>query len=192
MALLLTSAPALEPITLAEAKNHLKVDETDDDTLISSLITSARMHVETELNRALITQGWSVFRDRWPQSGQLSLPLAPVQGVSAITLYSADGTSSAYALGNVEIDTISDPARLTLTTTASPPEPGRRTNGIEIAITAGYGPAAANVPEPIRQAILMLTAHWYENREPVALGAQAADIPGTVTSILHPYRRLYL
>ena len=68
------------------------------------------------------------------------------------------------------------------------PTPGRAANGIEIAFVAGYGAAAADVPAPIRQAILLLVAHWHEHREPVAIGDADAPVPPTVSDLLQPYR----
>ena len=68
------------------------------------------------------------------------------------------------------------------------PKPGRTANGIEIAFVAGYGDAAADVPAPIRQAILLLVAHWHEHREPVEIGAAKPPCPSTVSELLQPYR----
>ena len=68
------------------------------------------------------------------------------------------------------------------------PVPGRIANGIEVAFTAGFGDAAADVPAPIRQAILLLIAHWYEHRTPLEIGAQAQPVPDMVGELLGPYR----
>ena len=90
MALVLTSGPASEPVTLAEAKTHLRVDGSAEDTLIGSLIITSRLHVEAALGLALVTQGWSYFLDAWPPGHQVSLPLRPVQSIAAVKLYAAD------------------------------------------------------------------------------------------------------
>lgn len=66
MPLILTDGPAVEPVTLAEAKAHLRVDGTAEDTLIGSLIVTSRLHVEAAMGLALVTQSWSVFLDAWP------------------------------------------------------------------------------------------------------------------------------
>ena len=68
------------------------------------------------------------------------------------------------------------------------PAPKRIANGIEIAFTAGYGEAVADVPAPIRQAVLLLVAHWYEHREPIEIGAAHTRIPHMVSELLQPYR----
>jgi len=72
------------------------------------------------------------------------------------------------------------------------PEPGRRTNGIEIAFAAGIGDEPEDIPQPIRHAILLLVAHWYEHRDPLEIGAAAAAIPAAVSDLLKPYREVRL
>jgi uncharacterized phiE125 gp8 family phage protein len=72
------------------------------------------------------------------------------------------------------------------------PKPGRPANGIEIAFTAGYGPVAADVPAPIRQAILLLIAHWYEHRSPLEDGIHTEPLPNMVSELLAPYRSMRL
>ena len=192
MPLLLTQGPSVEPVSLAEAKAHLRVDGSDEDTLIASLITSARVHIETTLGQALNTQSWSLFLDRWPAVATVSLLRAPVISVDAVKTYDADDVATDFAPENYFADTVSDPPRLLLRGATPWPQPGRIGNGIEIAFTAGYGAAAFDVPEPFRQAILMLVAHWFENREMVALSGQPTKVPATVMSLITPYRRVSL
>jgi uncharacterized phiE125 gp8 family phage protein len=187
MALVLTSAPAVEPVSLAEAKAHLRVDLADDDALIANLITTARLQIEAAFGLALITQSWSYRFDRWPDSAALVLPIRPVQSVATVKLTAADGSVTTLAADRYLVDGPSVPPRLVAT--APPwPQPGLAAQGVEIAFTAGYGNVAANVPAPIRQAVLLLTAHWYEHREPAEPGASAARIPEPVSALLAPYR----
>ena len=191
MALVMTAAPAAEPISLADTKAHLRVDGTDEDTLISSLIVAGRVLVERSLGLALITQGWSYFLDAWPHRGCISLPLLPVQAVSGVTVHDDDGGSTVLDVGGYEVDLLSTPARVVLTA-ATPPAVTRAFNGFEIAFTAGYGNAGSDVPQPIRQALLLLVAHWFERREPVALGAGPQEVPAVAAGLLQPYRRVRL
>ena len=192
MALVLTSGPAVEPVTLAEAKAHLRVDGTVEDTLIASLIVTSRLHVEAALGLALITQGWSWFLDDWPAGREVVLPLRPVQSVTAVRLYAADETLQVIAADTYLLDGIGPPARLVRRGSSAWPRPTRVGNGIEIAFVAGYGNAPANVPAPIRQAILLLVAHWHEHREPVEVGAPNVPLPLTVSDLLQPYRIVHL
>jgi uncharacterized phiE125 gp8 family phage protein len=188
MALVLTAPPAVEPVTLAEAKAHLRVDGSAEDTLIASLIITSRLHIEAALGLALVTQSWSYFIDAWPRGPQLSLPLRPVQSIGAVKLYAADETVTILPADTYFLDGAATPARLVRQGSLAWPKPGRTASGIEIAIIAGYGNSAVFVPAPIRQAILLLVAHWHEHREPVAIGQANASVPSTVSDLLLPYR----
>jgi len=187
MALELTSGPALEPITVAEAKAHARIDNSVEDVLINSLILTSRLHVEAALGLALMTQSWTLRLDRWPKTGSVLLPLNPVQAVSAVRIRAADGTPQVLDSGSYDLDKASTPARL-VPRHGAWPAPERRHAGIEIAFTAGFGSAPADVPEPIRHALKGLVAHWYENRDPFQMPARPAVIPQTVNELLQPYR----
>jgi uncharacterized phiE125 gp8 family phage protein len=191
MALVLTAAPAAEPISLASAKAHLRVDANDEDALITALIIAARMFVERTLGLALVTQGWSYFLDFWPRSCSVTLPIAPAQTVSAVTVHDGAGGSTELDAASYAVDVLSAPARLVLKG-AVPSVAARELNAFEIAFTAGYGDEASDVPAPIRHALTLLVAHWFERREPVVLGLGAQEVPTTVAGLLLPYRRVRL
>jgi uncharacterized phiE125 gp8 family phage protein len=188
MALVLSAGPAAEPISLAEAKAHLRVTASGEDTLISSLIITSCLHVEAALGLALITQSWSMFLDAWPAATRVRLPLRPVQSITAVRLYAADESVETLAPETYLLDGTGVPPRLVRRGALAWPAPRREANAIEIAFVAGYGDAAADVPAPIRQAILLLIAHWYEHREPVQIGTPLAPVPNMVSELLHPYR----
>jgi uncharacterized phiE125 gp8 family phage protein len=188
MAIVLTEVPAAEPVTLAEAKAHLRVDSDEEDALIGALIVAARSFVERSLGAALITQGWSYFLDFWPHSSCVTLPIAPVQSIGAVTLHDNAGGTVMLDAGDYAVDLVSQPARLVLKG-AAPPIVTRALNAFEIAFTAGYGDEPDDVPAPLKQALLLLVAHWFERREPVALDATALEVPLTVASLLMSYRR---
>ncbi len=192
MALVMTAAPAAEPISLAEAKAHLRVDADDEDALLSSLIVTARAFVEKALARALITQDWSLYLDNWPRGGTIALPIAPVQEVTAVRVYDSGDMPTDVDEESYSADTVSDPARLLLSAGGLQMLPARLLNPYEVAFTAGYGDEADDVPEPIRHALKLLIAHWFENREPVVLGEAPQEVPATVASLLLPYRRVRL
>lgn len=188
MTLVMTSGPVTEPIGVAEAKAHMRVDSTAEDTLISSLIVTSRLHIEAALGLALLTQTWSYFIDAWPRSREVVLPLKPVQAVSAVRVWTQEGTSQMLPADAYTLDGEGKPPRLVLSRSAAPPVPGRSASGIEIAFSAGYGDAGADVPAPIRQALLLLVAHWFENREPHRANLYEAEIPHMVSTLLAPYR----
>lgn len=189
MSLVLTSGPALEPITLAEAKAHLRLDTNTEDPLLQSLIVTSRLHIEAALGIALISQSWSWMLDQWPKGQRLVFPIRPVQAIAHIKLWRRDATSQTLALTDFHLDGFGNPARLIPVGLTALTEPERPVNGLEIAFTAGFGAAPADVPAPIRHALLLLVAHWYENREPVEIGAAVNAMPVMVSELLHPYRR---
>lgn len=193
MTLALISGPTTEPVTLAEAKDHCRLESSADDAIVASLITTSRLHVEAALGLALLSQRWKLTRHAWPALGTLRMPLRPVLAVDSITVADQDGT-------RVELDRASwffenDPRGVSSLRPVAPgrwPEPGIRYGGIAIDFEAGYGRESADVPGPIRHAILMLVAHWYENREPSAVHTAAATIPSSISALLAPYKKVSL
>lgn len=192
MPLILTAGPTCEPVPLTEAKIHCRVDNDNEDALLASLILAARLHVEQSLNLALIRQSWSLYLDAWPTKAWVELPLSPLISVNAVRLYSAPDIYTTLDPDSYFVDTISRRPRLARAVTLSWPIPGRAVNGIEIAFTAGFGENVDDVPMPLRQAIKMLVAHWYEAREPVTIGDDATAMPLTVASLIKPYSMVRL
>ena len=186
---LLLTPPAVEPLTLAEAKAFLRVETGDDDETIAALIAAARLHVEAATRRALITQSWRLSRDAWPDNGRLNVLPAPLQTLAAARVYDEGGTAHAVDTQAFVLDRAG--SALCFAPWALP-MPGRVNAGIELDVVCGYGDAAADVPEPLRQAIRLLTAHWYENRGVVAIGHQTAVLPMTVAALIAPFRMLSL
>lgn len=167
-----TSAPAVEPVSLAEAKEHLRVDISDDDDLIEGYITAAREYMEGATRRAFITQTWRLSLDAWPQSDEIQIPKPPLQSICSIVYYDADGISTTWDAANYIVDTDSEPGRVALAYGQFwPGVTLRPINAIQITYTAGYGDAASDVPQWVKQAIKLLIGHWYENRETVIVGA---------------------
>ena len=187
MGLVMTAAPAVEAISVAEAKAYLRVDHEHEDALISSLIVTSRLQIEAALELALITQDWSMEIDAWPDSGIVELPVRPVQLIDAVKVVT--GSSGLVTLDDDSyvLDGTSNPARLQ-SHSGRWPMPGVVAQGIEIAFTAGFGDSADDVPASIKQALLLLISHWYEQRDPVAIGTVAAQIPDSVSALLAPYR----
>ena len=73
MPLVLTAAPALEPVSVSEAKEYLRIDSAVEDPVVASLILAARLHIEGALDIAMVTQSWSLFLDCWPEDGRVSI-----------------------------------------------------------------------------------------------------------------------
>lgn len=189
MALALVTAPSGEPITLAEVKAHLRVDVADDDTLITAMITAARLNLEGRdgwLNRALITQDWDVVLDAFP-GGVIEVPLPPLQSITSITYLDTAGVAQTWAASKYTVDTKSVPGRIEPAYGETYPSTREALNAVTIRFRAGYGAAAA-VPEPIKLGLKCLIAHFYENREPVNIGNITTELPMHVDRILAPYK----
>jgi len=185
--LTLTTPPSIEPVSLADAKAHLKIDTSDDDALITAMITAARARAEWHTGRALITQAWTLHLDRWPDSGTIEIPLPPLQSVASVTSYARDDSATVLSSSLYTVDTASAPARLALKLGVPPPTNLRGVNALAIAFTAGYGDAASAVPQMLKEAILELVAFLYENR-----GEAPAELPLGALALLAPYRVMKL
>ena len=94
MALVLVTPPAIEPIALADAKAHLRVDGFAEDILIGSLILTSRLHIEAALGLALITQAWQLTLDAFPPGRAFTLPLQPVSAITSILTTDATGITT--------------------------------------------------------------------------------------------------
>ena len=183
------AAPAAEPVTLAEAKAHLRVVDAVEDSMISSLVKAAREEVETATGLALITQDWRLYLDCWPGSGVVRLRRHPVQAVTQVTVYNAAGAPETSVPPVVNLDKASRPARFAMPDTAK--APGRAMNGIEIDFRAGFGSTGVDVPDGLKRAILLLAGHWFEHRGAGGDG-QAAGWPDGFERIIERYRLMEL
>lgn len=188
MSAILITPPLIEPVSLAEARAHLRLDDTAEDTLLGAMIAAARVHVENATRRVLIEQRWRLTLDAWPASGRLVLPVAPVGAIDAVTLRGADGTTRPMPEGALVVDLAASPARLQLAGGATLP-PLAPLAGITIDLTAGYGPSPVAVPQPLREAIMQLVARWFEHRDGLAPALTAA-VPDQVRDLIAPYRLL--
>jgi uncharacterized phiE125 gp8 family phage protein len=187
MPLVLSAGPTVEPVALSELKVWLRIDGDEQDTLLASLIVAARIHVEHTFGLALINQRWSLFLDAWPETRELRLSPSPVRRVTALRVYDAGDAPETL-----------DPAQYLLETTplapcirrrgdAAWPQPLREMNGVEIEFEAGFGAEPASVPEPVRQALLLLAGWWFEDRGP-ELADNRVVTPPAVLGLLGPYR----
>lgn len=202
-----TTEPASEPVSLSEAKAHLRVGVSDDDSLISGLIVAARNAAETYTRRSLITQGWTLWLDQFPASDldwwdgmregasaitvrrHIMLPRSPLQSVVSVTTYDDADTGTVMAASQYFVDTAAVPGRLALRNNAVWPVPGRAANGIKIVFTAGYG-LASDVPAALRQGMLAHIAMLYQHRGDGQGFSSAASIalPDVSVGLYQPYR----
>lgn len=183
MVAILTAPPMAEPVTRDEAKAHARIDGTAEDAKVDALIVAARMEVENRTGRALVTQKWRIVRDRVPPDGVMRLAPGPVRTVDAVTVYGDDGMPQRLSAVAYQADTASSPGRLRLSGALG----GRAMNGVEVDLTCGYGEPHA-VPAPLKQAVLMLVAHWFEEREAASVGAVTGAVAAAVAALTAPYR----
>lgn len=186
------TAPAVEPLGLAETKLHLRLDGDDEDALVLALIKAARECAEAETRRALIRRDFRLWLDAWPAGRRaVELPLPPLAAISEVTLYDAEGVASPFGAGAWLADIVGEPGRLVLRAGTPPPVPEREANGIAVRFTAGYGPAAGDVPEALRRGMALLVGHLFESREAGAAGT-VEQLPFGVAALWAPFRRLKL
>ena len=187
----ITSEPATEPITLVEAKAHLRVDFSDEDDYIDTLIISARKYCEAYCNRVFITQTWRQNENEW--NNPIQLKVNPVVSVTSLKYYDTNESQQTItdSSANYQKDLNSDVAKIYEGLTNAFPAIGSTINPIEIITVCGYG-AASDVPDDIKHAIKIMVSWMYENREGVnvPLNNQASDIPmpSAVKHLLTRYR----
>jgi uncharacterized phiE125 gp8 family phage protein len=192
MALSLVSQPAVEPVTLAETKTHLRVDDFSEDELIDNLRVAAREYVENFTSRKLITQTWDLKLAAFPCGGCLELPFAPVSSVTSITYVDTAGVSQTWSSANYTVDAPSGPfampGRITPVYGVVWPSTQNVINAVTVRFVVGYGATPWTVPYLLRAAIKVLVGHWFANREPVAVGTIVTDIPLSVQSMLWSFK----
>lgn len=186
MRLKLITAPRVEPVSLAEVKRWCKVDLDlhADDATLTSLITDVRQEIDGRagwLGRALCTQTWDLYLDRFPRAGDrlfapdaeaeaIVVPLPPLQSVTSITYVATDGTSTTLSSSLYSVDIVSEPGRIVPAYGQTWPSTRDQVNAVIVRFVAGYG-TAAQVPEGIKTYIKAMVAHLYAHREPVRDGS---------------------
>lgn len=206
----LVTAPSIEPVTLTEAKAHLRVDGTDEDTYITTLITVARRWCENYTGRSFISQQWDLFLSCFPSCGEIRLPRPDLLSISTFTYRDSAGTATSWTVSGdpssrdlvsgsttmAHIDTSSEPGRIVLAYGQSWPTATLRTaSPIAIRYTAGYGTTEASVPDDLKHAILLIVGAHFNNREAVVIGDKAAIdgkiVPFAALALMADYVQRY-
>jgi len=192
----LVTGPTVEPISLSDAKLHLRVDHSADDSLISSLIVAARRLVEGRIRVACVSQTWDYVLDGlplarmlWPDNGvarvdyTIQLPIAPVLSVSSIKWVDWSGVIQTLDPSAYQVAT-GNPGRVAPTPYEIWPWPRIGMEAVTIRFVAGYGSTAAAVPDTIKAAMKLLIGHWYEHPQAVVTGTIATQLPLAVESLI--------
>lgn len=178
--------PADEPVTLAEAKGHLRLEGSDDDTYVLALIQAARQHIEEVCWRGVVTQTREALLNGFPCVGELALPGGNLASIVSVTYTDADGVVRTLNRETYEADTVSEPGRLLLAYGQSWPGTRCQWDAIRVRYTVGW--EAALVPAPIKHALLLLVAQMYEHRVPEVAGTIVSKVDFAVDALLAPYR----
>lgn len=186
MSPILISPPAVEPLSLSEAKAWLRLDSADEDEIVSTLIVSARLVIESLTRRMMVAQVWRLSLDGWP-SAPVAIPLSPVRAIPAVRWVESYGGGAELSQQGYRLETQGGQASLRLLV----PGPEGAV-GVEIDVEAGFGADAAGVPAPLRQAMRLLIARWHENRGDIEADADIARTPAAIAALIAPYRRLRL
>lgn len=185
MSLQIVSGPASEPITLVEAKLHLRVDASDEDTLISALISAAREDCEHQLGRAIGAQTWQQTLDAFPASG-IELGLPPVSAIVSLKYIDTAGVLQTLSNSLYTLDNYSDlqawvlPAQDT-----SWPDTLDTANAVRVQFTCGL----TTVPATVKAWMLLRIGTLYQHRSEVVAGQTVAALPGEFSArLLDRYR----
>jgi len=172
------TAPAIEPITLDEAKLYLRIDNTDNDTLVNDLIVAARMIAESWLKVSLISQAWKLAYD-YGIPNSVWLPMGPVNAITSVVVINRDGSTQAADSGSYYLNAAQN--ALVLDSVQI---------GFQIQITyaAGYGDDATTIPKPIKQGMLAHIAALYDSRGE----AGEMDLPQQTVALYTPFREVRL
>lgn len=156
-----------QPVTLAEARLHCRLDGHDEDGYLSDLIVKATRQFQRLFSRQFVTATWILYLDSFP--AEILLKKLPVATIASIYYVDNDGTSRLLAAAGYQVQKESpdNPARIKPAYGLTwPSTRGDIYNAVTVTFTAGYGAASA-VPKTVKHAILMVVGHWHEYREPV-------------------------
>ncbi len=186
MALKLITPPA-PIVTTAEIKKHVRAEYfTDDDGYLEACIAAATDHIDGKdgwLGRALGTQTWDLVLDKFPSDG-IRIPLPPLQSVTYLRYVSPDTGLETDLTVNTDylVDVYSEPGWI-MPGANGWPAIMDTINAVRVRFVAGY----TTLPPAIKQAIMLLAAHYYENREAVTMD-KPTELPRSVDALLYPRR----
>lgn len=186
MSLKLITAPTTEPITLAEAKLHLRVTNNSEDNLITALIKSAMGLCEEETCSLIMPQVWEKTLDNFPNA--IELETYPVSSIVSVKYLDTSGVEQTLSSVSYTLDNAGD-RRSSWVVPAHGyiwPSTYSGINGVKVRFNAGYADAAS-VPQPLKQWMLLQIGHWYANRESVNIGSSVSKLD-YVDNLIHPYR----
>ena len=184
MDLSLVTEPICYPLTLEEAKEHLRVDATTEDTYILGLVAMAVEYVEQATWRQLITATYDTYFASIPDSGILKLPRPPLQSVTGVYYLDATGTEQTLAATDYRVCSTRDPGHVVIAT--FPSYLADRDNSIRVRYVCGYG-LQEDVPETLKVAMKLLIGEFYKNREATITGTIISALPIGIERVIGQY-----
>ncbi len=200
MGLKRTVAPSALAVSVEEAKEQIRLLNSDHDAPIERLIKAATEAVERYTGRALITQTWRLALDEFPcrylntqqrnhyqyPTNEIRLPRPPLLAITSIVYVDQDGNDQTISntLYNATADL--EPARVEPAYGQVWPVARCEREAVRVTYTAGYGADSSSVPEAIRHAILLMVAQWFAYREPVG-DVQSFTVPMSAKWLLDSY-----
>lgn len=187
-----TVKPAVLPVRLDESKMDLRVDGSIEDAQIESLIMAATSYMEAPngvINKAFITQTWTLSTHCADRYGRIYLPVTPVQSIESITYYDGQNQQQTLPVSDFHLYGEEDWAYIIPKENKSWPPTYIRLDAITITFKAGFGDDESAVPDSIRQAIRMLVVHWFENRGTVIVGESISALPMALQSLISINRK---
>lgn len=182
-----TAGPLVEPVSVADAKAHLRVDGDEDNLYIASLISAAREWVESYLDRTLIHTQWTLRLETLGEEIELPRPpmaTAAAHTAVAVTYTLESGETATLSTQTYRVDRNSTPGEITPVYGQTWPAHRIDDNSVSVTWWAGYGPSGTDVPAAIRHAMLMLVAFWYDHRSAVLVGSVSKQLEFAVESLL--------
>ena len=182
MTLTLTKAPETKPVTLDAVKTHLRLEHDFDDPYLKTLVETAVYYIQNDLNRSLITQEWTfIWRKRpslvqsetlFSEEAVVELSYPPLQEILSVNTLRFNGQKKLVKRFVLDISQEKPQVHLAL-----------KDSAVEICYRAGFGHESEHVPGPIRQALLMLVTHFYQNRS-----LEAVKKDALLQELIAPYR----
>ena len=181
----LITPPTRAAVSRTDLKLFMRVDDDDEDQLIAQLALAASRLIETQTRRALTTQTWEVYMDRFPHCAFFYLPHGPVSEIVQITYTDQGGVSQTVDPTTYALDqgNIVDQRVYLLDGETWPTDEAIQKDTVTVRFTAGYG-KENDVPEDLKTAIKLLANHWYENREATVIGTISSELPLAVKAIV--------
>jgi uncharacterized phiE125 gp8 family phage protein len=178
------TSPAVEPVSLSVAKQHCRVDTDADDLYIQSLIAVARQYVEDVLDITICTTVWEVKYDLFPVWAIILPRLPMLDRAVTVTYRTGDGTYGTLSSAtDFQIDASVLPGRIYPQWARSWPATRGDENSVTVRYSAGYGDDGQSAPPVVKHLILLLTAHFYDTRQPAVTGAPQS-VPQTFETLL--------